>query len=144
MAVIPLTLACLVAVTQQYNFPRETMFALLSQEAGQVGESSANANGTFDHGPFQINDVNVKMLAERFGLDRETTRQRLRDDGCFSAKAAGLLLNMHWKASGDIWTAIGHYHSKTEKFATLYRARTYEKVERLYKPVTPKKKGVGG
>lgn len=130
--VLPLTLACILAVTQQYNFPRETMFALLTQEAGAVGQSSRNTNGTYDHGPYQINDVNVGLIASVFSLPPDTVRQRLRDDGCFNAAAAGYILNNHYKKSGDIWVAIGHYHSKTLKHAEKYRGDVYKKSLRLY------------
>ena len=137
MPLIPLTLACMLTVTQQHNFPRETMFALLAQEAGTVGQSSRNANGTYDHGPYQVNDVNVPHIARAFGLTPDATRERLRDDGCFNATAAGYLLSKHLKASGDIWTAIGHYHSKTQVFAESYRGNVYAKALRLYEPITP-------
>jgi hypothetical protein len=132
--IVPLTLACLVALTNQFGFPRETLFALLLQEGGREGASSPNANGTYDHGPFQINDVNVASIARRHGMTESAARERLRDDGCFNASAAAELLAGHWKATGDIWVAIGYYHSKTERFASVYRDRTWDKVERLYKP----------
>lgn len=132
MSIVALTLACLIQIQNDRGFPRETMFSLLRQENGREGASSRNSNGTYDHGPFQVNDVNVPIIAKQFGLSVEEAKARLRDDGCFNAQAAGYLLNEHWKRTGDIWTAIGHYHSRTEVHATRYRQQVYGKTVGLY------------
>lgn len=139
MAIVPLTLACVMSITQQYNFPKETMFALLLQEGGTVGQSSRNTNGSYDHGPYQVNDVNVPAIAKAFSMSPAEARERLRDDGCFSAQAAGWLLNGHLTQTGQIWEALGRYHSRTPVHAARYKEGLYEKVQRLYQPQKPKR-----
>lgn len=130
--IVPLTLSCVLAVTQAYNFPRETMFALLMQEGGKEGQCVTNTNKTRDCGPYQINDINIPGVAKHFGIGEGEARERVRDDGCFNAHAAGFLLNEHWRNSGDIWTAIGYYNSKTPPIAQTYRTKVFKQVQRLY------------
>jgi hypothetical protein len=141
MALVPLTLACILTVQAQYGFPRETMFALLMQEAGNPGVESLNANKTKDLGPYQVNTIHVERFARQWGVDRATAHERLRDDGCENAKAAGQLLNEHWQRTGDIWQAIKDYHSRTPVHGERYGKQVYDKVLRLYEPPRASKAG---
>jgi hypothetical protein len=146
MATTPLTVACILALTQQYNFPREALWSLFAQEAGEPGIEVPNLDShgrpwSYDLGPYQVNNQHVAKFARLWGKDQATTYRLLRDDGCANAKAAAHLLNEHWKTSGDIWQAIGWYHSRTEGLARKYREKVYEKTVKLYQSNTANAKG---
>ena len=51
----PVTLECVVAVSQRYRVPIEIIAGILAQEHGQLGQKMPNRNGTYDMGPMQVN-----------------------------------------------------------------------------------------
>ncbi len=100
------------------------MRALLKVEGGRVGEVSANKDGSVDIGPFQINDRHVPMFQKILHADRIQTLNRLRDDGCFNALAAGYLLKLKTLAAeGDRLKGMGLYHSGSPNLMKEYQDR---------------------
>ena len=97
-------------------------------EGGKTGKALRNTNGTWDMGPFQINTVHVDTLAA-MGIAPEAVLQ----DGCVNAYAAAWLLRREYLRTGDIWQAIGAYHSRTPHRRDAYMARVRANLEKLHR-----------
>lgn len=99
---------CLIQAADDYAIPVRAMLAVLRTEGGKNGTLSANANGSVDHGPFQINTVWARRLAAEFGV----TAAMLTNDFCWSARAGAYILRYEInRAGGSFWDGVGHYHS---------------------------------
>ena len=77
-------------------------------------------------GPFQINTCHVNELVG-MGIAPETVLR----DGCANAYAAAWLLRKEYKRTGNLWEAVGAYHSRTPKYRDAYIARVREHLTRL-------------
>ena len=100
--------------------------ALLGNMGGSMGEALSNTNGTWDLGCFQINTVHVNELAA-MGIAPET----LLRDGCVNAYAAAWLLRKEYERTGDLWLAIGAYHSRTPHRRDAYIRKVRTNLEEL-------------
>jgi len=98
----------------------KTLWGLREQEAGWVGAQVANANGTHDLGPLQINTWWVPRIARLIERSEYQVRHWLRYDACFNAEAARWIFLSGLETTGDYWKAVGVYHSPT-----AWRQRTY-------------------
>lgn len=98
----------------------QTLWALRDQEGGWIGAEIANANGTHDLGPLQINSFWIPKLS--IALDRPTTDVRawLIRNPCFNVQAAKWIFLNGLIATRDYWKAVGVYHSPTS-----WRQRKY-------------------
>lgn len=99
---------CTVRAGREFMLPPEALLAMAMQENGRPGMKKANSNGSFDLGVMQINTV---WLKERSPLKYYVNGQQLADDVCANIHTAAWILASHFGKTGDIWRAIGHYHS---------------------------------
>ena len=123
----PLTAACVLDAARAGGLPAAALFGILATEGGKTGEALRNTNGTWDMGPFQVNKVHVATLAA-MGIAPEAVLQ----DGCVNAYAAAWLLRREYLRTGDIWQAIGAYHSRTPHHRDAYMARVRANLEKLH------------
>lgn len=114
----PLTLACIADAAKTRELPLAALIGILAAEGGKTGEALSNTNGTWDMGGFQINTVHIDGLIS-MGIEPE---QVLRD-GCINAHVAAWILKKEYVRTGDIWQAIGAYHSRTPHRRDAYIAR---------------------
>jgi hypothetical protein len=121
-----LTLDCVVEAARAHDVPLAVLLGILAAEDGRTGEALRNANGTWDVGPFQINTCNVNALAA-MGITPEAVLR----DGCVNAYAAAFLLRREYKRTGDIWAAVGAYHSRTQERRDAYINRVKRHLARL-------------
>lgn len=113
---------CLSQAAADYALPARALLGILRTEGGQSGTISRNANGTRDHGPFQINTVWVKKLEAAFGISPFT----LTHDFCWSARAAAYIVRYEINlANGNFWDGVGHYHSRTPRHKGRYVQKVY-------------------
>ncbi len=84
---------------------------LMDQEGGWVGAEVRNRDGSYDLGPMQINSWWVPRFAQLVGRSPVHVQRWLRQDACFNVEAARYILLYELYRSGDIWTAVGRYHS---------------------------------
>jgi hypothetical protein len=113
----------MVQAASEYSLPLRGLLAILLTEGGMPGTLSKNANGTIDHGPFQINTGWARRLEREFGV----TASMLTHDFCWSARAAAYIVRYEINlANGSFWDGIGHYHSRTQKFKEAYIQRVYK------------------
>lgn len=122
----PLTAACVVNAAHASGMPPAALFGILATENGKTGEALLNTNGTWDMGPFQVNTTHVNELTE-IGIAPETVLR----DGCVNAYAAAWLLRKEYQRTGDLWQAIGAYHSRTPHRRDAYIRRVKSNLVRL-------------
>lgn len=114
----PLTFSCVADASRASGMPVAALLGILATENGKMGEALDNKNGTWDLGAFQLNTVHVNELAA-MGISPETVLR----DGCVNAYAAAWLLQKEYRRTGDIWQAIGAYHSRTPHRRDAYIRR---------------------
>ena len=122
----PLTASCVVAAAHASDLPLAALIGILATENGRTGEALQNDNGTWDMGPFQVNTTHVNELAE-MGIAPEAVLQ----NGCTNAYAAAWLLRKEYNRTGNIWQAIGAYHSRTPHRRDAYIAQVKTNLARL-------------
>lgn len=114
---VQLTSACLLAASQAYAVPSESLYSVLKVEGGWVGLAKPNfrKNGSVrseDLGPFQINTAWLPTFTVYWKQnDALATYYLLRDNGCASAYAASAIVRYHWQQTGALDRAIAHYHA---------------------------------
>jgi hypothetical protein len=91
---------------------------ILAAEGGAAGIAVRNANGSWDLGPMQINTCNLDELVAQ-GFSPEAILR----DGCVNAHGAAWILRREYERTGNIWTAIGAYHSRTPSLRDAYITR---------------------
>lgn len=124
----PLTADCVVEAARASGLPLAALVGILATENGRAGEALQNDNGTWDMGPFQINTTHVNELTE-MGIAPEAVLR----DGCINAYAAAWLLRKEYNRTGDIWQAVGAYHSRTPHRRDAYITQVKIHLARLYR-----------
>ena len=127
-----LTPDCVMDAALEHDVPLAALVGILAAEGGKTGEARGNANGSFDLGPFQVNTCNLKMLAVHGFSPGAILR-----DGCINARAAARLLRREYERTGNIWEAIGAYHSRTPKYRDAYIARVKKHLVRMGSGLRP-------
>lgn len=122
----PLTADCVLDAARVSGMPAAALFAILATEGGKTGEALSNKNGTWDLGPFQVNTVHLKELAA-MGI----SPRAVLCDGRVNAHAAAWLLHKEYRRTGNLWQAIGAYHSRTPHRRDAYIRRVKSNLERL-------------
>ena len=118
------TPACFAVVSRHFGFPPLVLPAMWANEGGAPGQIVPDPNGTADYGPMQINSVWLPML-RRLGI----TGSMLADNGCLNvAVAGGILATERLRAGGNLWRAIGWYHSTTPSLAHAYRDQLLQRL----------------
>ena len=126
-SVQPVTVECVAEVSRRYQIPVALLGGVLAQEHGRLGQSSPNKNGTWDIGPMQVNSEWVKFFAP-YGI----TEHRLKHDGCANlAVGAWIIRYEQGRAKGDLWQAVGRYHSHKPDLAVAYQSKVADKVGEL-------------
>ena len=122
----PLTADCVLDAARVSGMPVAALFAILATEGGKTGEALSNKNGTWEVGGFQINTVHLKELAA-MGISPDAVLL----DGRVNAHAAAWLLHKEYRRTGNLWQAIGAYHSRTPHRRDAYIRRVKNNLERL-------------
>jgi len=117
---------CLAEAAREFDVPLAALAGLLAAEGGKEGEAIGNTNGSWDLGPFQVNTCNLNELVEQ-GFSPKA----ILTDGCVNAHAAAWILRREYARTGDLWTAIGAYHSRTPHLRDAYIARVKRQLARL-------------
>ena len=122
-------LRCLSAAAQRYDVPADLLLLIYLNEGGSLGQASRNLNATYDFGPFQINDTWLSRVAGHWGLPRPLTRELLLTQFCANADAAAWILRLNLdNARGDMWEAVGLYHSATPGLKRRYLKQIYGRI----------------
>lgn len=122
----PLTADCVLDAARVSGMPVAALFAILATEGGKMGEALSNKNGTWDLGPFQVNTVHLRELAA-MGISPDAVLC----DGRVNAHAAAWLLRKEYRRTGNLWQAIGAYHSRTPHRRDAYIRRVRANLNKL-------------
>lgn len=122
---LPVPAACVRSAASHYRLPPLALVGILETEGGKPGQAVRNADASEDLGPMQINSRWLSRLS-RYGL----TRGRLLEDPCANVWAGAWILARAYARDGDIWTAIGHYHSRNRVESRRYRRRVARAISR--------------
>jgi len=106
----PLTLSCVVDAARARGLPLAALLGILATENGRMGEALDNKNGTWD-----------------LGIAPEAVLR----DGRVNAHAAAWLLHKEYQRIGDLWQAIGAYHSRTPHRRDAYIQRVKNNLVKL-------------
>jgi len=101
--------ACMIRAEAEYQVPALVLAAILKVEGGRNGMASPNTNKTFDYGRTQINTVWVNNFYRWHGVPPAAIAM----DSCTAIRAAAYIVQYEYRKTGNFWTAIGNYHSRT-------------------------------
>ena len=119
-------ISCSLAAAARYEVPANIMLAVAEKEGGSPGQWKRNVNGTHDVGAMQFNTAYLRELAG-YGI----TAGDVAATGCYAFDLAAWRLRMHIRRdSGDLWTRVANYHSRTPRFNTRYRADLIRKARK--------------
>lgn len=131
-AIRSLTPDCVAEAALEHDVPLAALMGILAAEGGTVGVAVRNPNGSWDLGAFQVNTCNLNTLAAQGFLPEAVLR-----DGCVNARAAAWILRREYERTGNIWSAIGAYHSRTPEFRDAYIARVKQHLIRIGRGLWP-------
>lgn len=126
---------CIIATAQRYSVPKLALLAIWAVEGGTMGKASGmNADGTTDHGAFQINSFWFGKFEREFGI----TPELIEGDFCVNVMTAGWILRYEInRAGGDFWTGVARYHSPDRVRGLAYA----EKVSRAAELILKRERG---
>jgi hypothetical protein len=111
-------IACGISAAARYEIPANVLLAVAEKEGGKAGQWVRNTNGTFDVGAMQFNTTYLKSLG-RYGIRAPDVA----GPGCYPFELAAWRIRRHIKTdSGDLWTRVSNYHSRTPRYNAIYRA----------------------
>ena len=108
---------CSITAAVKYEVPANIVLAVAEKEGGKPGQWVRNTNGTYDVGPMQFNTAYLRHL-KPYGITAEDVEQA----GCYSYELAAWRLRSHiLNDTGDLWTRVANYHSRTPSHNARYR-----------------------
>lgn len=110
---------CSIAAAAKYEIPANILLAVAEKENGRAGQWVRNSsNGSHDVGPLQFNTNYLRELVQ-YGI----TPNHVAAPGCYPFDLAAWRLRKHIRYdTGDVWTRVANYHSRTPQFNQVYRA----------------------
>lgn len=132
---VPLTAACIAVAASMLQVPEPALWTILKTEDGRVGACTAQANGSHDCGPAQVNtETWTPTLSRLLHRSQDSVHDALRDDGCFNIWVAAYVYRVKLdEAHGDGWEAAGRYNSATPVFKQAYQARLASAYDALFR-----------
>lgn len=125
--ILPVPIECIAYSAFKYSIPPAVIKAIVFAEGGRTGKISRNSNRTVDIGPMQINSSWLPRL-KRLGI----TYSSLKNNACLNIDVGTWILakNLHDR-NGDLWKAIGDYHSRKPREAWRYQRKVWSFLARL-------------
>ncbi|MHB1285532.1 MAG: lytic transglycosylase domain-containing protein [Leptospirales bacterium] len=120
---LPVPVACVWSAADYYRLPPLALVGILGVEGGRPGQAVRNADGSEDLGPMQINSRWLPRLA-RYGL----TRSKILMNPCANVWAGAWILARAYARDGDVWRAVGHYHSWRKGESRRYRRKVAQAI----------------
>lgn len=118
---------CSIAAAERFEIPAAIILAVAEMEGGRPGQWVKNKNGSYDVGPMQLNTRYLVHLKEEYGV----TPEDVAAEGCYSYEVAAWRLRRHLtRDTGDVWTRVANYHSRTPRHNAKYQRRLIGKVEK--------------
>ena len=112
-------IVCSISAAQHFGLPPSVLLAVAQIEGGRPGQAVRNTNGTYDLGPMQLNTAWLAQLRP-YGIDPRWAMA----DGCYPYQLAAWRIRAHLvQDSGDYWSRVANYHSRTPSYNAPYRAQ---------------------
>jgi hypothetical protein len=112
----------------------KTLWGLRDQEGGWAGAEVANADGSHDLGPLQVNSWWVAKIAAITGRRTPDIRHWLIHDVCFNVDTARWIFLEGLTVTRDYWRAIGAYHSPAGWRQRRYAMAVARRLNRRFGP----------
>lgn len=125
---------CIARAAAGRDWLEKTLWGLRDQEGGWIGAEVANANGTHDLGPLQINSWWVPRISAVIRQPEQDVRAWLTYDACFNADVARWIFLSALRSTGDYWVAVGVYHSPTAWRQLRYATSVADHLTRRFGP----------
>lgn len=125
---------CIARAADGKDWLEKSLWGLRDQEGGWTGAEIANANGSHDLGPLQINSLWVPKIAAVLRQPEQDVRAWLKSDACFNAAVARWIFLSALRSTGDYWAAIGVYHSPTAWRQRRYALSVADHLTRRFGP----------
>jgi soluble lytic murein transglycosylase-like protein len=124
--------ACMLAASAAFHLPVHALPAIQRAEGGWVGAVRPNTDGSHDLGLMQVNTRWTTPLARATGLPPSRVVTGLILNPCFNIMAAGAILQFYvHEERGNVWQAIGDYHSHTPDLNIVYKLRVLQEAMAL-------------
>lgn len=124
-------LSCLLSASQTYDIPSAVLYSIMVVEGGEMGEVSANTNGSYDLGLMQINSLWLPELAKHWGVSELDAAYSVVNDTCSNINVASWILKKKIaEADGSLMNGIAYYHSRTPKLGIKYALKVYDTLEK--------------
>jgi soluble lytic murein transglycosylase-like protein len=117
---------CIASAAVRYQVPVELIRAIIRTEGGTTGQTVGNTNGSRDMGLMQINTIHLPMLAKH-GI----TREMIVNNECLNIQIGTFILHRELTKTGDFWTNVGAYNSRTPVHNERYRAKVYANLVKI-------------
>ncbi|WP_115718026.1 lytic transglycosylase domain-containing protein [Gallaecimonas mangrovi] len=112
---------CVAKAALDFKLASSLLYAIIKAEAGKKGSMNLNSNGTLDLGVAQINSIHLPQMQQYYP---HLTIKDIAYNTCTNVHIAARLLRRHLDAThGNIWEAVGRYHSQTDQFKEKYQQR---------------------
>lgn len=129
---------CIEFNADHFGIPTIALEAIRRVEGGQVCTVSQNTNGTADLGPMQINTIHLPAIKDHYP-DISFTDVACKP--CLNITISSWILSQRLEeVNGDLWLAVGNYHSKTPHVRLRYLNRIEDAVDRIHKERSSKGK----
>lgn len=123
---LPEQIICSISAAAKFEIPANIVLAVAEKEGGRPGQWVRNSNGTYDVGAMQFNTSYLSELA-RYGI----TANHVAGAGCYAFELAAWRIRRHIRNdSGDVWTRVANYHSRTIRYNAVYRADLIKRANR--------------
>lgn len=115
---------CIVEAAHRQGVPANVLLAICNIEDGRQGLFVENKNGSKDIGECQINTIHWGPKGY-FENHPSITQEAVAWRGCYNAEIAAWLLRkrLDEDTGQDFWTRAANYHSKTDRFNRVYKAK---------------------
>ncbi|WKE64461.1 lytic transglycosylase domain-containing protein [Gallaecimonas kandeliae] len=112
---------CVAKAALDFKLASSLLWAIIKAEGGKKGSMNLNSNGTLDLGVAQINSIHLPEMQQYYP---DLSLKTLAYNTCINVHVAARLLREHLdETGGDIWEAVGRYHSKTDEYKKQYQQR---------------------
>ena len=109
-------MACVRTASVEYKVPQLAYLAILKVEGGKSGMKKKNFgvgdSYKYDYSYAQVNSSNIKMVANKLGLDYTQVELPARYNDCYNIYLGAYIFRAAINDSqGDLWRGIGAYHT---------------------------------
>lgn len=121
---------CVAQAEQKYQVPSCILRAVHQVESSgslEPGLVRSNSNGTKDYSATQINTVWVNYFQRKFGL----SASQFASDACLAINGTAYIIRYEINSSGDFWTGVGRYHSRTPGLHDRYVRQVADQAQRF-------------